>query len=81
MLIDAFGEDGRPALGSEGAVPPNATLHVTLELVSWKSISDVTKNKKVLKKILKEGEGYERPDDGTIVQGKMARNFTIHYSL
>ncbi|KAB2062240.1 hypothetical protein ES319_A10G141100v1 [Gossypium barbadense] len=66
----AFGEDGRPALGSEGAVPPNATLHVTLELVSWKSVSDVTKNKKVLKKILKEGEGYERPDDGTIVQVK-----------
>ncbi|MBA0599810.1 hypothetical protein Gorai_006014, partial [Gossypium raimondii] len=66
----AFGEDGRPALGSEGAVPPNATLHVTLELVSWKSVSDVTKNKKVLKKILKEGEGYERPHDGTIVQVK-----------
>ncbi|KHG01160.1 Peptidyl-prolyl cis-trans isomerase FKBP65 -like protein [Gossypium arboreum] len=66
----AFGEDGRPALGSEGAVPPNATLHVTLELVSWKSVSDVTKNKKVLKKILKEGEGYKRPDDGTIVQVK-----------
>ncbi|MBA0570504.1 hypothetical protein Golob_004155, partial [Gossypium lobatum] len=66
----AFGEDGRPALGSEGAVPPNATLHVTLELVSWKSVSDVTENKKVLKKILKEGEGYERPDDGTIVQVK-----------
>lgn len=81
MLIDAFGEDGRPALGSEGAVPPNATLHVTLELVSWKSVSDVTKNKKVLKKILKEGEGYERPDDGTIVQGKMAWNFMFHYSL
>ncbi|KAH1047022.1 hypothetical protein J1N35_037806 [Gossypium stocksii] len=66
----AFGEDGRPALGNEGAVPPNATLHVTLELVSWKSVSDVTKNKMVLKKILKEGEDYERPDDGTIVQVK-----------
>ncbi|GMI70034.1 hypothetical protein like AT5G48570 [Hibiscus trionum] len=67
----AFGKDGRPAVGNEAAVPPNATLHVTLELVSWKSISDVTKNKKVLKKILKEGEGYERPDDRTVVQVKL----------
>ncbi|XVF28972.1 hypothetical protein REPUB_Repub15cG0079500 [Reevesia pubescens] len=67
----AFGEDGRPAVGSEGSVPPNATLHITLELVSWKSVSDVTKDKKVLKKILKEGEGYDRPNDGTVVQVKL----------
>ncbi|XVE84634.1 hypothetical protein DITRI_Ditri17bG0028400 [Diplodiscus trichospermus] len=67
----AFGEDGKPATGSECAVPPNATLHITLELVSWKSVSDVTKDKKVLKKILKEGEGYDRPNDGTVVQVKL----------
>ncbi|KDP32575.1 hypothetical protein JCGZ_13125 [Jatropha curcas] len=66
-----FGENGRPALGSEGAVPPNATLEIMLELVSWKTVTDVTKDKKVLKKILKEGEGYERPNDGTIVQVKL----------
>ncbi|KAK8560735.1 hypothetical protein V6N13_026171 [Hibiscus sabdariffa] len=67
----AFGEDGRPAAGGECAVPPNATLCLTLELVSWKSVSDVMKDKEVLKKILKEGEGYERPDDGTVVQVKL----------
>ncbi|XP_021290400.1 peptidyl-prolyl cis-trans isomerase FKBP62-like isoform X2 [Herrania umbratica] len=67
----AFGEDGRPALASEGAVPPNATLHITLELVSWKSVSDVTKDRKVMKKILKEGEGYDRPNDGTVVHVKL----------
>ncbi|KAL6185667.1 hypothetical protein ACLB2K_041797 [Fragaria x ananassa] len=66
-----FGEAGRPAAGDEGAVPPNATLGMTLELVSWKTISDVTKDKKVLKKALKEGEGYERPNDGAVVQVKM----------
>ncbi|MBA0858388.1 hypothetical protein Goshw_025510 [Gossypium schwendimanii] len=66
-----FGEDGRPATGGECAVPPNATLHITLELVSWKSVSDITKDKKVLKKIVKEGEGYERPNDGTVVQVKL----------
>lgn len=66
-----FGEGGRPAVGHEGAVPPNATLEITLELVSWKSVSDVTMDKKVLKKALKEGEGYERPNDGAVVQVKL----------
>lgn len=72
LFADAFGESGRPASGDEGAVPPNATLQITIELVSWKAVSDITKDKKVLKKILKEGEGYERPNDGAVVQGIMA---------
>ncbi|KAK4585610.1 hypothetical protein RGQ29_023031 [Quercus rubra] len=67
----AFGEMGRPGSHDEGAVPPNATLLITLELVSWKAVSDITKDKKVLKKILKEGEGYERPNDGAVVQVKL----------
>lgn len=50
-------------------MPPNANLLINLELVSWKTVSDVTRDKKVLKKILKEGEGYERPNDGAVVQG------------
>ncbi|XP_011000006.1 PREDICTED: peptidyl-prolyl cis-trans isomerase FKBP62-like isoform X2 [Populus euphratica] len=66
-----FGEYGRTAAGDEGAVPPNATLEIMLELLSWKTVSDVMKDKKVMKKILKEGEGYERPDDGTVVQVKL----------
>ncbi|XP_043708443.1 peptidyl-prolyl cis-trans isomerase FKBP62-like isoform X3 [Telopea speciosissima] len=67
----AFGEKGRPASGEEGAVPPNANLEITLELVSWKTVTEVTDDKKVLKKILKEGEGYERPNDGTLVKVKL----------
>ncbi|OIW01302.1 hypothetical protein TanjilG_10463 [Lupinus angustifolius] len=66
-----FGEKGKPAQGDEGAVPPNATLEITLELVSWKTVSEVTDDKKVLKKILKEGEGYERPNEGAIVKLKL----------
>ncbi|XP_073260359.1 peptidyl-prolyl cis-trans isomerase FKBP62 isoform X2 [Populus alba] len=66
-----FGENGRTAAGDEGAVPPNATLEIMLELLSWKTVSDVMKDKKVMKKILKEGESYERPDDGTVVQVKL----------
>ncbi|XP_057762850.1 peptidyl-prolyl cis-trans isomerase FKBP62-like [Arachis stenosperma] len=67
----AFGENGRPASGDEGAVPWNASLQIDLELVSWKAVSDITKDKKVLKKTLKEGEGYECPNDGAVVQVKL----------
>ncbi|KAM7501613.1 hypothetical protein LguiB_000517 [Lonicera macranthoides] len=66
-----FGEKGKPASGDEGPVPPNATLLVTLELVSWKTVSHVTDDKKVIKKILKEGEGYERPNEGAVVTLKL----------
>lgn len=67
----AFGENGRPATGDECAVPPNAILHITLELVSWKTVSEVTNDKKVVKKTLKEGEGYERPNDGAVAMVKL----------
>ncbi|KAF2292546.1 hypothetical protein GH714_025436 [Hevea brasiliensis] len=60
-----------PASGDEVAVPPNATLHITLELVSWKTVSEVISDKKVIKKILKEGEGYERPSGGAVVKLKL----------
>ncbi|KAK6145136.1 hypothetical protein DH2020_021956 [Rehmannia glutinosa] len=66
-----FGEKGKPASGDEAAVPPNATLNIDLELVSWKTVSSVTDDKKVVKKILKEGEGYERPNEGTVVKLKL----------
>lgn len=66
-----FGEKGKPASGDEGAIPPNATLQITLELVSWKTVSEVTDDKKVIKKILKEGEGYEKPNEGAVVKVKL----------
>ncbi|KAE8699558.1 70 kDa peptidyl-prolyl isomerase [Hibiscus syriacus] len=62
---------GKPAAGVEGAVPPNATLQITLELISWKTVTEVTDDKKVIKKILKEGEGYERPNEGSVLEVKL----------
>ncbi|KAG1331543.1 Peptidylprolyl isomerase [Cocos nucifera] len=67
----AFGEKGRAASGDEGAVPPNATLDVELELVSWKTVTEIGDDKKILKKILKEGEGYQHPNDGAVVKVKL----------
>ncbi|GJZ53776.1 peptidyl-prolyl cis-trans isomerase FKBP62-like protein, partial [Tanacetum coccineum] len=66
-----FGEEGKQASGNEGGVPPNATLQIALELVSWKIVSHVTTDKKVVKTILKEGEGYERPNEGAVAQVKL----------
>ncbi|KAL7081773.1 hypothetical protein ACP275_14G059200 [Erythranthe tilingii] len=66
-----FSEKGKPASGDVGAIPPNASLDIVLELVSWKTVSNVTDDKKVVKKILKDGEGYERPNDGTVVKLKL----------
>ncbi|CAL9747576.1 unnamed protein product, partial [Musa acuminata subsp. burmannicoides] len=67
----AFGEKGRSASGDECAVPPNASLQVELELFSWKTVTEIGDDKKILKKILKEGEGYERPNDGAVVRVKL----------
>nr|CAB3484222.1 unnamed protein product [Digitaria exilis] len=66
-----FGEQGRPASADEGAVPPNATLHIDLELVSWKTVTLIGDRKRILKKVLKEGEGYERPNDGAVVRVRL----------
>nr|CAB3481511.1 unnamed protein product [Digitaria exilis] len=66
-----FGEKGRSAAGEEGAVPPNATLLIDLELVSWKTVTEIGDDKKILKKVLKEGEGYERPNEGAVVKAKI----------
>ncbi|CAL5424860.1 unnamed protein product [Camellia sinensis] len=66
-----FGEKGKPASSDGGAVPPNATMQITLELLSWKTVTEVTDDRKVIKKTLKEGEGYERPNEGAVVQLKL----------
>ena len=80
-LPDAFGKNGRPASGDEGAVPPDSSLQIDLELISWKTVTDITRDKKVVKKTLKEGEKYERPNDGSVVQGKVfaLTNVSVKY--
>ncbi|KAG0574690.1 hypothetical protein KC19_VG283100 [Ceratodon purpureus] len=66
-----FGIDGREAKDSEGPVPLNATLIVDLELVSWNSVEIVTDDKKVIKKITKKGESYEKPNGGSTVTNQV----------
>ncbi|GAB2213575.1 hypothetical protein Droror1_Dr00017885 [Drosera rotundifolia] len=77
-----FGEKGKEASGDEGAVPPNTTLLISLELLSWKTVSHVTDDKMVIKKILKEGEGFDRPNEQAVVKVKLVgklENGTIFF--
>lgn len=46
-----FGESGSPTIGNEDVVvPPDATLHVNLKLISWKTVSHIGENEDILKK-------------------------------
>ncbi|KAK2980950.1 hypothetical protein RJ640_025099 [Escallonia rubra] len=49
-------------------IPPNANFVIHLELVSWKSVVDIMGDKKILKKIIKVGEGYDRPSEGSVAK-------------
>ncbi|KAG4931550.1 hypothetical protein JHK86_048511 [Glycine max] len=64
---DAFGEKGREAGSGLCSIPPNSVLHVNIELVSFKPVVNVTGDSKVIKKILKEGEGAFTANEGANV--------------
>lgn len=51
--------------GEEGAVTKN--LLIELALMSWKTLTEIEDDKK----ILNEGEGYERPTEGAVVKGML----------
>ena len=70
MVADGFGEKGRAPTEDGRAIPSNATLLIELELISWKAVEEITDDRKVMKKILKAGEGYEKPNEGATVKGE-----------
>ncbi|XP_077210967.1 70 kDa peptidyl-prolyl isomerase-like [Tasmannia lanceolata] len=61
-------QNGNEAIIKDCQVPPNSNITVDIELVSWKSVIDVTGDKKVVKKIVRVGEGYDRPSEGSQVK-------------
>ncbi|XP_021889647.1 70 kDa peptidyl-prolyl isomerase-like isoform X2 [Carica papaya] len=63
----AFGNEGRDSSNGIHEVPSNSVLNIDLELVSFKPVIDVTGDSKVIKKILKEGEGSVVANDGATV--------------
>ncbi|MCL7044995.1 hypothetical protein MKW94_009236, partial [Papaver nudicaule] len=70
LLVEAqyaFGEKGRDANHGFPAIPSNSALVVDLKLVSIKHVIDLTGDSKVIKKIVKEGEGSYTADEGSPV--------------
>ncbi|XP_048436066.1 70 kDa peptidyl-prolyl isomerase isoform X2 [Pyrus x bretschneideri] len=63
----AFGEEGRDANEGFTSIPPSSVLNIDTELVSFKPVIDITGDAKVLKKILKEGEGAWTANEGASV--------------
>ena len=70
IVVDAFGDDKKDSNTSFRSFPQSSVLRIDLELVSFKPVVDVTGDSKVLKKILKEGEGFVTADEGASVTGK-----------
>ncbi|TPX69932.1 hypothetical protein SpCBS45565_g02022 [Spizellomyces sp. 'palustris'] len=59
----AYGRYGNASLG----IPPFATLRYELELLRWHQVDKIG-DTPVLKKILVEGTGWEKPHVGTVVE-------------
>ncbi|KAK4432037.1 Peptidyl-prolyl cis-trans isomerase FKBP65 [Sesamum alatum] len=52
----------------DGIFPPYPDMIIHLELVAWRTVVDVTGDNKILKKITKKGEAFDRPNEGTIAK-------------
>lgn len=60
----AYGKEGSPP-----AIPPDTTLKFDIEMLSWCSVRDVTRDGGVMKKIVREGQSWETPKDADEVIG------------
>ncbi|CAA0809064.1 Peptidyl-prolyl cis-trans isomerase FKBP65 [Striga hermonthica] len=63
----AFGKEGRKPIDDFPSIPPDSVVSIFLELLSFKSVVDITGDLKVTKKVLKEGEGNITANDGALV--------------
>lgn len=70
MVADAYQGGNTNSGYNSHVIPPNSVLSIDLELLSFKPVISVTNDSKVMKKILKEGQGALTADEGAVVTGK-----------
>ncbi|KAL0368926.1 UNVERIFIED_CONTAM: peptidyl-prolyl isomerase [Sesamum calycinum] len=63
----AFGDVGKKSNDELPSIPPNSTLSISAELLSFKRVIDITGDLKVKKKVLREGEGTVTANEGAAV--------------
>ncbi|KAK4434339.1 peptidyl-prolyl isomerase [Sesamum alatum] len=63
----AFGEVGKKSNDELPSIPPNSTLSISVELLSFNRVIDITGDLKVKKKVLREGEGTVTANEGAAV--------------
>lgn len=69
-FADGLSQNSNRIIELDG-LPDSNLISIKLELVSWKIVTDITGDKKILKKINKPGEGFDRPNEGSHAKGKL----------
>ncbi|KAL5546788.1 hypothetical protein UlMin_006475 [Ulmus minor] len=63
-----FKEFAKGSTNIDDGILPSSNFTIQLELLSWKTVIDITGDRKVVKKIVKAGEGFDHPREGSLVK-------------
>lgn len=74
-------ELGYGVAGRHGIVPPNSVVQFEVELVSWITVVDVSRDGGIIKKIMDKGESNEQPGDLDQVLGTLNCLIILWYNF
>ncbi|KAG8367795.1 hypothetical protein BUALT_Bualt16G0109900 [Buddleja alternifolia] len=59
---------GNATSAIDDIIPPYSNMIIHLELISWRTVVDIRGDKKILKKIMKKVEAFDRPNEGSLIK-------------